>query len=159
MIERIQATTPPPVTPTTSLRTPISSGLSPAESLKAKFVKGTKRSLSDYPEFKDDRYWIDLKKMQNLLLPVMDVIMYQIIYMFQQEMRHLYSKNKSIMYSVFKAKFKTLKSKLVLKKFIKSKNAQELQRVLIKDYEEGMTGKLINEDLEDRWKNFKLDDC
>ena len=54
------------------------------------------------------------------------------------------------MYSVFKAKLKTLKSKLVLKKFVKSKNAQDLQRALIKDYEEGMTGKLANEDLEDR---------
>ena len=29
---------------------------------------------------------------------------------------------------------------------------------MIKDYEEGMTGKLMNEDLEDRWKSFKLDD-
>ena len=55
MIEKIQATTPPPVTPTTPLKTPVSSGISPAESLKAEFMKGTKRSLSDYPEFKDDR--------------------------------------------------------------------------------------------------------
>ena len=47
----------------------------------------------------------------------------------------------------------------MLKKFVKSKNAQDLWRALIKDYEEGMTGKLANEDLEDRWKNFKLDDC
>ena len=39
MIEKIQATTPPPVTPTTPLRTPVSSELSPAESLKADFVK------------------------------------------------------------------------------------------------------------------------
>ena len=62
MIQKIQATTPPPVIPTTPLRTPVSSGLSPAESLKAEFVKGTKRSLSDCPEFKDDRYWIDFKE-------------------------------------------------------------------------------------------------
>ena len=56
MIEEIQATTPPPVTPTTPLRTPVSSGLSSSESLKTEFVKGIKRALSDYPEFKDDRY-------------------------------------------------------------------------------------------------------
>ena len=62
MIEKIQATTPSPVTPTTLLRTPVSSGLSPAESLKTEFMKGTKRCLSDYPEFKDDRYWIDFKE-------------------------------------------------------------------------------------------------
>ena len=71
----------------------------------------------------------------------------------------LFKEQKVFMYSVLKAKLKTLMSKLVLKKFVKSKNAQDLWRALIKDYEEGMTGKLANKDLEDRWKNFKLDDC
>ena len=111
MIEKIQATSPPPVTPTTPLRTPVSSGLSPAESLKAEFVKGTKRSLSDYPELKDDRYWIDFKENVESIAAshgcdnVLDHL-----YVPNRNESPLFKEQKVFMYSVFKAKLKTLKS-------------------------------------------------
>ena len=127
MIEKIQATSPPPVTPTTPLRTPVSSGLSPAESLKAEFVKGTKRSLSDYPEFKDDRYWIDFKEnVESIAASHGCDNELDHIYISLRNKTPLFKEQKVFMYSVFKAKLKTLKSKLVLKEFIKSKNAQDL---------------------------------
>ena len=127
--------------------------------MKAEFLKGTKRSVSDYPELKDDKYWMDFKEdVESIIATHGCRNVLDSLYVPSRNESPLFKEQQAFVYSVFKAKLKTLKSKLVLQKFTKSKNAQDLWEALINDYEKGTTGKLSNEDLEDKWKNFKLDD-
>ena len=69
----------------------------------------------------------------------------------------LFEEQQIFMFSVFTDKLKTLKSKLILGCHFNSRDAQDVWYDLCKEYKKGMTGKLLCDDLEERWKSFKCD--
>ena len=145
----------PPATPTVAAPTPVIVS-TPKVDKKLEFMKGIKRSTSDYVEFTDAKKWYDWKKKTMITAAshgVADVLNPK----YRPMDRELFREQSIFMFAVFKLKLGTLKAKNIMSQFEKRQDAQGLWKELYNKHEEGMGPEDLTNELQDKWKYFKCD--
>ncbi len=148
---KIQTPTPPAATAQAATTTT-------SPSLVQEFLKGIKRSISDYKELKNDGHW---KYWQRDLTSVAashgveDVLDETYLPTTSEEIL-LFEQKKKFMHSVFEKKLLTPKSRNILRQHDADKDAQLIYVDLRWQYQSGTTQKIQADNLEKKWKDFKL---
>jgi hypothetical protein len=124
----------------------------------ANFLKGIKRDIKQYDQFKDDKNWLTWKVhveniasthgIEHLLDPTYTPTSKEEIDKYDIEQKYLYS--------ILSQCLHTSKSKKELRTHQKSKDANAVWAALINSYETGVTGTLMEEKLEKALEQYIL---
>lgn len=122
------------------------------------FQKGVKRVTSEFPTFTKDNQWLTwITTAETIATTQLVSNIFDPKYVpSDQEEVEVYDLQNAYIFGVLLLKLKTSKSSLIVRNHLKTKDAHNCLKDLREAYEDGTTGLLTTEVLEDRLKDFKL---
>lgn len=154
-------TTPSPSTPSNlgyTVVTPTS--VPPIDSALIEFNKGIKRSASDYPKLKEDKFFMSWDRTVQALATAQDVaeVLDNTYMPANVQEQALFKAKNSFMYSVFVSILDTAKSRKHVRRFQKDMDAQALYASLKTEYETGTANDIAVEAVRNEIMTMRLDD-